>query len=125
MALFGNQKENTEKEEQPVAQVATAATAPIATTAVKQLLVQPRISEKASQLAKDSKYIFVVHKDANKVEIRKAVESAYKVNVVQVNIINNKGKLKNFGQRSGKRSDLKKAIVTLKAGEKIEIAEVV
>ncbi len=83
-------------------------------------LVQPRISEKASRLIRLNKYVFVVKNKANKVEVKKAVEKKHKVKVVSVNIVNNKGKMKNFGRISGKRSDFKKAVVTLKKGDSIK-----
>lgn len=84
------------------------------------VLVQPRISEKAGHLVAMNKYVFKVKNSTNKVEVKKAVESAYKVKVVQVNIVNNKGKKRNFGRTSGTTSSFKKAIVTLRQGDKIE-----
>ena len=57
---------------------------------------------------------------SNKVEVKKAVEAAYKVKVTQVNIITNQGKSRNFGRTSGMTSGFKKAIVTLRKGDKIE-----
>lgn len=87
---------------------------------IPAVLVQPRVSEKAGHLASLNKYVFKVLKSANKVEVKKAVESAYKVKVVAVNMVLNKGKHRNFGRTSGRTSDFKKAIVTLKQGDKIE-----
>lgn len=84
------------------------------------LLVAPRISEKAAKLGESNKYVFVVTRSANKVELKKAIERAYKVRVTGVNIITNMGKSRNFGQKSGKTSNFKKAVVTLKKGDKIE-----
>lgn len=95
-----------------------AATVP--SVLVPTVLIMPRISEKAGRLAKENKYIFKVKPETNKVEVKKAVEKAYKVKVTQVNIVNNSGKSRNFGQRSGRTSAFKKAIVTLKKGDKIE-----
>ncbi len=85
-----------------------------------EVLLQPRISEKASTLVASNKYVFMVGKSANKVEIKKAVERMYKVSVTQVNIIKMKGKKKNVGRIAGELSDFKKAVVTLKEGDKIE-----
>lgn len=82
-------------------------------------LVKPRLSEKASRLAKGSKYVFQIAPGANKVTVKRAVEREYKVRVVQVNIVNTQGKRRTFGNRAGKLSAIRKAIVTLKAGEKI------
>jgi large subunit ribosomal protein L23 len=87
---------------------------------IPTILIQPRISEKAGKMAQMNKYVFLVAKAANKVEVKKAVEGAYKVKVTQVNMINNQGKSRNFGRTKGTTSDFKKAIVTLKKGDKIE-----
>jgi len=91
-----------------------------------QILLQPRISEKAGHLTSLNKYVFNVLKKSNKVEIKKAVERMYKVKVVRVNVINNQGKTKTSGRRAGRTSDFRKAIVTLKPGDKIEgVSEIV
>lgn len=90
------------------------------TVKVPAILVQPRISEKSGHLASLNKYVFKVKLSANKVEVKKAVENAYKVKVLQVNIVRNQGKKRNFGRMAGRTSAFKKAIVTLKSGEKIE-----
>ena len=117
MAIFGTKTE--EQKEEKTEQAAPAASS-ATMVKVPSILIMPRVSEKAGHLAGISKYVFKVKKDANKVEVKKAVEAAYKVKVIQVNIINNKGKGRNFGQISGKTSGFKKAIVTLKTGDKIE-----
>ncbi|MDE2311981.1 MAG: 50S ribosomal protein L23 [Patescibacteria group bacterium] len=80
----------------------------------------PRVSEKSGRLTESGKYVFNVAKSANKVEIKKAVEKAYHVNVTQVNIINNKAKARNYGRAVGHTSPFKKAVITLKKGQKIE-----
>ncbi|MBI3813289.1 MAG: 50S ribosomal protein L23 [Nitrospinae bacterium] len=67
--------------------------------------------------------IFHVDINANKRDIKKAVERIFNVNVVSINTINMMGKVKRFGKILGKRPDWKKAIVTLKEGEKIELLE--
>lgn len=89
-----------------------------------KLVKQPRISEKSGLLAKQNKYAFVVQNYANKVQIKKAIESEYKVRVEKVNVINSLGKTVNAGRISGKRSDFKKAVVTLKKGDSINLGEV-
>ncbi|TKB84578.1 MAG: 50S ribosomal protein L23, partial [Nitrospira sp.] len=66
---------------------------------------------------------FLVHPDANKIQIRQAVESLLKVKVSRVNVVNIRGKVKRLGRFVGKRSDWKKAFVTLKEGEKLELFE--
>ncbi len=78
------------------------------------------ISEKAFMAQEDGKYVFIVDKKANKPEIKKAIESIFDVEVEKVNIINLKGKQKVFRGIKGKRPDIKKAIVTLKAGQSLK-----
>ena len=90
------------------------------TIRIPSVLVQPRISEKAGHLAKLNKYVFKVKESANKVEVKKAVESFYKVRVTQVNMVRNQGKIRNFGNRQGTTSSFKKAIVTLRKGDSIQ-----
>jgi len=85
-----------------------------------KVLKQPVISEKSFAAAENGKYVFLVDKNATKVEIEKAVEKAFKVHVLSVNTVVVKGKLKRFGRVFGRRSDYKKAIVTIKKGESIE-----
>ena len=85
------------------------------------VLIKPMISEKTIALMENDKYTFFVAKDANKTEIKKAVEEIFNVTVVDVNTRNQKGKLKRMGRFEGRRPNTKKAIVTLKAGDKIEV----
>jgi len=78
----------------------------------------PILSEKGTRLSeRDNKYVFQVSRNANKIEIRRAVEKLYKVRVKDVNTMNVKGKKKRMGLLTGKRPDWKKAIVTLEEGE--------
>lgn len=83
----------------------------------------PVLSEKAVSMIADGKYSFYVHPKANRSQIRDAVEDVFKVNVVNVNLINVKGKLKRQGNWAGRRPQRKKAIVTLKPGQRIEQLE--
>jgi large subunit ribosomal protein L23 len=83
-------------------------------------LVRPQLSEKANMLAGKNKYVFRVHPDANKPEVKKAVEKVYDVHVRQVNIINVSGKSRRYGRAVGRTKSWKKAIVTVAAGERIE-----
>lgn len=85
------------------------------------LIKQVWLSERAGHMAKDRKYVFVVDSKANKSEVKKAVETRYKVKVQDVNMINMKGKSKRLGQSVGRTPSFKKAIVTLMEGQKIEI----
>jgi large subunit ribosomal protein L23 len=85
------------------------------------LVKQAWITEKAGDLSGLRKYIFIIDKKANKSEAKKAIESIYGVKVETVNIINTKGKAKRLGRSLGRTSAYKKAIVTLKEGQKIDI----
>jgi len=85
-----------------------------------RVLKQPVISEKSFAMAEANKYVFLVNIDSTKTEIWKAVEMAFSVHVTTVHTIIVKGKRKKFGKTTGKRSDYKKAIVTIKTGETIE-----
>ena len=88
------------------------------------IIKSPIVTEK-SNIMKDSlnKVVFAVNKDANKLQIKNAVQYLFKVKVNSVHLMNMKGKVKNFGRFHGKRPDWKKAIITLKEGEKIELFE--
>jgi large subunit ribosomal protein L23 len=77
-------------------------------------------TEKGTSLEKDRKYLFRVATVATKVDVKRAVEEIYKVKVDAVNVINVPGKLKRVRYRSGYTNDWKKAIVSLKEGQKIE-----
>lgn len=79
-------------------------------------------TEKGSTLLLQNKYIFWVAKSANKIQIKKAVEEIHKVRVVSVNTMNIKGKPKRVRHQLGHTSDWKKAVVTLKQGDTIDIA---
>ena len=94
----------------------------------RDVIVAPRITEKAMADALVQQYTFVVHPDATKTQIRHAVEEIFKVNVLHVNTVNVRGKTRQFARRgrrtSGRQSDYKKAIVTIKPGQKIELGGV-
>ena len=79
----------------------------------RDILIRPIITEKTSQMMQENEYTFQVPLDANKVEIRQAVEAIFKVKVLNVNTIRVLGKTKRMGKYVGKRSDYKKAIVKL------------
>ncbi|MBF1715201.1 MAG: 50S ribosomal protein L23, partial [Selenomonas sp.] len=87
------------------------------------ILVRPLITERTTQLMAEGKYVFVVAKAANKIEIAKAVAEVFKVKVAKVNTVNVTGKKKRMGRTEGKRPDYKKAIVKLAPGETIEFFE--
>ncbi len=81
----------------------------------------PWITEKSSKLVSQNKYFFKVHTHASKGQIKKAVEEIYNVKVLKVNTVHGFGKWKRVRIQPGKTSDYKKAIVTLKEGQKIEL----
>jgi len=84
-------------------------------------ILSPVITEKATLLSEQNKVVFRVAKDATKGEIAAAVEALFKVNVTKVNTLVVKGKTKRFRGRPGRRSDVKKAVVTLAEGQSIDI----
>jgi large subunit ribosomal protein L23 len=86
-------------------------------------LLQPHVSEKAAHLSGRGIYVFDVPVTANKIEIRKAVESQYKVNVTAVRTIRGIGKVITRGKTSGKRNNWKKALVELKKGQTLNLVE--
>lgn len=88
-------------------------------SAYTEILVRPIMSEKAYRLNPMGQYMFRVRKDANKISVRKAVESAFGVNVTRVNILNVRSKPRTFGKTAGRTSAWKKAFVTLKKGQTI------
>ena len=85
-------------------------------------ILAPVITEKATLLSEHNKVVFRVADDATKDEIAAAVEELFKVKVTKVNTLNVKGKTKRFRGRKGRRSDVKKAIVTLAEGQSIDIS---
>jgi len=90
----------------------------------QKIIRRPLVTEKSTrQKESDHQYAFEVHRDANKIEIQSAVERLFKVKVVQVRTCNVLGKMKRLGRRFGKRSDWKKAIVTLREGDRIDFFE--
>jgi len=90
----------------------------------RQVLKRPVITEKTTLMREANNVVsFVVGRDANKVEIKRAVEEVLKVSVEGVRTVNVAGKVKRTGQKFGKRSNWKKAYVTLKDGDTIEVFE--
>lgn len=88
------------------------------------IIERPLVTEKAVDQQKLGKYTFRVAPDANKIEIRAAVETIYKVKVARVNTLNVRGEMRRVGRgRPGRQTAWKKAIVTLKPGERIELIE--
>jgi large subunit ribosomal protein L23 len=87
----------------------------------RDILLAPVISEKSYGLLEDHKYTFIVRPDANKTQIKIAVEKVFGVKVLSVNTLNRPGKRKRTRQGFGRRKDTKRAIVSLAPGDRIEI----
>ena len=85
-------------------------------------IVSPVITEKATSLSEFNKIVFKVHKGANKNSIKKSIEKIFKVNVIKINTINLKGKTKLVRGKKSSRPGYKKAIITLKKGQSIDLA---
>jgi len=86
-----------------------------------RILKSPHVTEKASRLAKENQYIFKIFSQANKIQVKKAVEELYNVDVLKVRIIRIHSKRKRVGGVEGKKKGYKKAIVKIKQGQKIPI----
>jgi large subunit ribosomal protein L23 len=92
----------------------------------REVIVRPVVTERSMELStneSDPQYAFIVAKDANKVEIKNAVEKLFNVSVAQVNTMNYRGKARRVGRHLGRRPAYKKAIVRLKDGESIDVYE--
>ncbi len=90
----------------------------------RSIVIRPIITEKANRLREEeNKYTFQVARGANKIEIGRAVEELFKVKVTKVTTQSQKGKVRRLGRFEGKRPDWKKAICTLREGDRIEIFE--
>ena len=90
----------------------------------QRVIRRPMVTEKSTRQKDESRqYVFEVHRDANKIEIQSAVERLCKVKGLQVRTSKVMGKIKRLGKRYGKRPDWKKAIVTLKEGDRIDFFE--
>lgn len=88
------------------------------------LILQPRLSEKSAGLAKIDKYVFTVRREANKPEVRKALEKLYGITIDRVNMVKMEGKARRYGKAQGRTRGFKKAIVTLtKDSKKPEVIE--
>ena len=88
-----------------------------------QVLLAPQISEKATFVAdKNEQVVFKVAADATKPEVKAAVEALFKVEVKSVQVLNVKGKTKRFGKTMGRRDNVRKAYVTLKEGQELNLS---
>ena len=89
----------------------------------REIIIKPVVTEKSVDLMQENKYCFKVAKDANKIEIKNAIEEIFKVTVVTVNTVNVHGKMKRMGRTQGMTASWKKAVVTLREGDSIEVFE--
>jgi large subunit ribosomal protein L23 len=89
----------------------------------RDVILRPVVSEKSYALIDENSYTFLVHPDANKVQIRQAVEEIWGVKVLKVNTQNRNGKVKATRLGRGKRNNTRRAIVKLAEGDKIELFE--
>jgi len=85
-------------------------------------IISPNITEKATSLSEFNKVVFKVNRNANKENIKKSIEKIFKVNVIKINTVNIKGKAKLVRNRKAFKSGYKKAIVTLKKGQNIDLS---
>jgi large subunit ribosomal protein L23 len=85
------------------------------------VLMRPIVTEKSTLLSEDRKYVFAVHPDANKHEVARAVEAMFHVAVARVNVMNVPGKPRRLGRFEGRRSNWRKAVVTLREGHSIDV----
>lgn len=90
---------------------------------MEAMILKPIISEKSMRLAATRQYVFVVPVSANKIEIARAIKKLFKVDVINVRTATIKGKSKRFRGITGKRTDTKKAVVTVKEGQSIKVFE--
>jgi large subunit ribosomal protein L23 len=89
----------------------------------RDIIIKPVVTEKSMNLLVDNKYTFIVDNKANKTEIKNAVQNIFDVKVEKVYTMNIKGKPKRMGRFEGRKPNRKKAIVTLKEGQKIRLFE--
>ena len=85
-------------------------------------ILSPIVTEKSTNLSEQNKIVFKVNKHANKDSIKRSIEKIFKVNVIKINTINLKGKTKIVRGKKTKKPNLKKAIITLKKGQSIDLS---
>ena len=90
---------------------------------IHRVLLKPTITEKSTIMQETGKYTFEVAQRANKVQVKEAVEKCFNVTVLDVNISKLHGKRKRYGPRIAKQPDIKRAVVTLQAGDRINLIE--
>jgi len=85
-------------------------------------IISPNVTEKSTSLSEFNKVVFKVDKNANKKSIKKSIEKIFKVSVIKINTVNMKGKVKLVRNKKAFKSGYKKAIITLKKGQSIDLA---
>ena len=85
-------------------------------------IISPNVTEKSTSLSEFNKVVFKVHKGANKNSIKKSIEKIFKVNVIKINTVNMNGKVKLVKNKKSFKPGYKKAIITLKKGQSIDLA---
>ncbi len=123
MAAIEEKKENVSKKEVVVKKVAKKAAPQTAENAdiAYRVLVEPWITEKSHAGLAENKYVFRITQDATKAQVKKAIEGFYRVSVQKVAVLNFIPKKRVYGRFEGCKSAIKKAVVTLKEGDKIEL----
>lgn len=111
------------EKKEPVSQAAGVHLPQKPTKVAHKILIKPIITEKATGLETFNKYTFEAFRSANKIEIKKAVKELYNVEPIDVRIVVVKGKDVRYGRVSGRTKKWKKAIITLKKGQKIEFTK--
>jgi len=89
----------------------------------REILIKPIVTEKTNLGMSEGRYVFMVKREANRTEIKRAVEEIFKVTVTSVNTANIMGKPRRMGKYEGKRPDYKKAVITLAEGQRIKLFE--
>lgn len=87
------------------------------------VIIKPLITEKSMGSTATGRYIFEIHPKANKYEIKQALKEVLNVDVLKVNVLYTPGKFRRYGKTTGRTQQVKKAVVTIKAGQKIELFE--
>src|SRR5574343_1818700 len=121
MAIFSKKAKTDAKSAEVKTTETTKVNGPVGGHMVRSVLSRPHASEKAYGLHGQNTYVFYVNKDANKTLVKEEVVRRYNVSVVRVNMITDHGKVKHYRGRPTKAKVAKKAMVTLKKGDKIEI----
>lgn len=119
MALFGKSKKTVKETKQEGA--APAVKSGVPKNAAGRVMVRPYMTEKAAMMAEKGTYVFIVSRNTTKNEVAKAVEKTFGVTVTRVNVVNVPEKKVRLGRYEGQVPGFKKAMITLKKGDKIDI----